>query len=272
MQNQKNPIAFLSVFKSGTEMMKRVIQDVTGLLPLEPEIIPGKVNYRDSSQLYFQNGCFYTWHLFPTPEVQQKLIETHARPVLLLRNIYDLVVSMYYHFANNIDADIGRGRNVDHYFREMSKKEGLSCIIEGIRKPDFLWKGIGPHLQHMELMLQFSERYPCFVTSYENITQQKSGEVQRLAKFFEIPLNDVQVQSICCNSCFNKMKANADRKILGVSHFRRGRSGAHAEELNMVHIAKIQHAIKSYSPHLTDLLDKTHLAHVLNVVNSAIEL
>lgn len=263
MTNENHPIVFLSVFKSGTEMTKRLIEDLTGLLPMEPEIVPGKVNYQDPSQLYYRDGCFYTWHLFPVPDVQQKMIESQARPIFLLRNIYDLVVSMYYQFANNIDADVGRGRNVEHYFREISKDEGLSCIANGMLKPDFVWKGIGPHCRQMELMLQFAETYPCFVTSYETITRNKSEEIQRLAKFLEISLDDAKVQKIAYNSSFDAMKAVADRKNVG-SHFRRGQPGGHAEELSVAHVQQIQQALKTHAPHLPDLLTKAGLSHILD--------
>lgn len=263
-QDLDHPIVFLSVFKSGTEMMKQVIDDLTGLSPMEPEIIPGKVNYQDPAQLYYRPGHFYAWHLFPIHEVQQKLIQARARPIFLLRNVYDLVVSMYYQFANNIDADVGRGRNVDHYFQALTKDEGLACIVDGMLKPDFVWKGIGPHCHQMELMLQFSEIYPCFVTSYENIVQHKPDEVRRLASFLDIPLDDTQVQQISYNSRFDVMKAAADRKNVG-SHFRRGRSGSHAEELNRHHVQQVQQALKTYAPNLPDLLDKAKLSQVLEL-------
>lgn len=264
-QSQDHPIVFLSVFKSGTEMMKRVIEDLTDLSPMEPEIIPGKVNYQDPAQLYYRHGCFYAWHLFPIPEVQQKLIASQARPVFLIRNIYDLVVSMYYQFANNIDADVGRGRNVEHYFQAISKDEGLSCIVEGMLKSDFVWKGMGPHFQQMELMLQFAEIYPCFVTSYENMIRHKADEVKRLTSFLELSLDDKQLQKICFNSRFDVMKANANPGNVGESHFRKGRSGSHVEELSMMHVQQVQRALKNYAPNLPNLLAKANLSHVLNM-------
>ncbi|MEO5376663.1 MAG: sulfotransferase domain-containing protein [Magnetococcus sp. DMHC-6] len=266
MQTQNRPIVFLSVFKSGTEMMKRMIEELTALEPMEPEIIPGKVNYQDPAQLYYKPGSFYAWHLFPIPEVQKKLIESQARPVFMLRNVYDLVVSMYYHFAHNIDADVGRGRNVDHYFRAMSKEEGLSCIAQGMLKPDFVWRGIGPHCHQMVLMLEFASIYPCFVTCYEHMTQNKSAELQKLAHFLEIPLHEAQMQKIVYNSRFDVMKKEADSKNVG-SHFRKGRSGSHAQELREIHIQQIQMAIQTHAPQLSELLAKANLSHILNVAD-----
>lgn len=267
-QTPNCPVVFLSVFKSGTEMMKRIIEDLTGLPPMEPEIIPGKVNYQDSAQLYFREGHFYAWHLFPTHEVQQKLIQAQAKPVFLLRNIYDVVVSMYYHFANNIDADVGRGRNVDHYFQTISKEEGLSCIVEGMLKPDFVWKGAGPHYHQMELMLQFSEIYPCFITTYEKMHHDKLSEIQKLADFLEIPLSNEKAQDVAHSSYFDVMKAAAERENIG-SHFRRGRPGSHADELNVNHVRQIQHILKQHAPYLSDLLQKADLSHISEQVISS---
>ncbi|MBD9362045.1 sulfotransferase domain-containing protein [Methylomonas sp. EbB] len=244
--------------------MKRIVEDLTGLSSMEPEITPGKVNYMDASKLFYPDGGFYAWHLFPTKEVQESLMLHQARPVFIMRNIYDLAVSMYYQFANNIDADVGRGRNVDHYFKSISKNDGFSGIIEGMLKPDFVWKGVGPHFRQMELMLEFAEVYPCFVTSYEDMTKRKPEEVQRLANFLQINLDEKTLEKIVFNSRFDVMKAHAIRQNTS-SHFRKGVSGSHVEELTVDHIHKIRNELCSHAPMLPSLLEAANLSHVLEV-------
>ncbi len=246
------PIVFLSVFKSGTHLMRKILTDMTSLDFIEPTIIPGKVDYTDANQLFSQKGYYYSWHLIPTPQVQSKLKDMAAIPIFLLRNVFDMTVSMYYHFARNIDADIGRGRNVDHYFKDMSKSEGLTAIINGLQKPDFNWKGLGPHLEQMELMLTFAQEYPCFVTTFENITSHKFIEIKRLAQFLNLPLSDQQLCDIEQASSFNQMRAAARQKNKG-SHYRKGKKNSHIDELTHAHIRLIQQAVVTHSPNLPKL-------------------
>ncbi|MBF0611562.1 MAG: sulfotransferase domain-containing protein [Magnetococcales bacterium] len=253
------PIIFLSVFKSGTHLVRRILEDMTGLPFFEPPIVAGKVNYQDAGQLIHKKGHFYSWHLFPTPEVCQKLVEMKAKPIFLLRNIYDLPVSMYYHFANNIDVEIGRGRNVDAYFRAMSREEGLSAIISGMERVDFRWRGTGPHYQQMALMLEFANQYPCFVTSFERINTQKAEEVVRLGDFLELPLSQERVTTILHNSGFQVMKETS----LSGSHFRKGQAGSHADELNQEHVVLIQQQLATHAPQLAQLVAQAQLPEIL---------
>ena len=179
-----------------------------------------------------------------------------------MRNIYDLAVSMYYQFADNIDADVGRGRNVDHYFRSMSKYDGLSAIIGGMSKPDFVWKGIGPHAWQMALMLEFAQGYPCWVSSYEQITEDKSAQIRSLAAFLDIELSEARLQNLVEASSFAAMKATAERNNQG-SHFRSGRAGNHAQELGDDHIEQIRSEIERHAPQLPDLLNQAGMSHIV---------
>ncbi len=261
--SKDSSIIFLSVFKSGTVLMRRIIEDLTSLPWIEPDIIPGKVNYQDPNQLFHKDGYFYSWHLFPHEEVRGRLHKMNAKPILLMRNIYDLVVSMYYHFANNTDADIGRGRNVDHYFQEMSRTEGITCIIKGMQRPDFRWLGIGPHLQQMEQMLILAGEIPSFVSTFERVTSDKESEIKRLANFLDIPLDNSHIQRIVQESSFDHMKEKATAKKKG-SHFRQGKTGSHKKELSTKQITMITNELAPFAPNLVRLVHKADLLEVIS--------
>lgn len=265
MSNSTYPIALISIFKSGTEMTKKILEDLTGLPHFEPPIIPGHVNYQDAEQFYHPPGHFYAWHIFPTVEVQKKIVDTNTKIIFLLRNIYDLTVSMYYHFLNNVDADVGRGRNVDSYFRDMNKSEGLRCIINGMTKTDFIWRGIGPHLYQMTLMLEFSEKYPCYVTTYERITSNKSDEIRSMANYMGIPITKALEGQIIHNSDFDTMKTSAIERKEG-SHFRKGKPGSHAEELESWHIQHIQSIMNVHAPRLPLLVERAGISEVTRLL------
>lgn len=241
------PIVMLSVFKGGTHLMRRVLTDMTGLPFYEPPIVPGKVDYRDPEQLRFVPGHYYSWHLVPTAPIRERLVAAGARPVLVLRNIYDLVVSIYHHFAENIDADIGRGRNVDHYFRELSREAGLEAIITGMTRPDFRWQGIGPQANHLLEMLELAALYPSFVTTFERLTRDKPGEVARLARFLGVDLSAAARQAIVGGSSFEAMKAAASARGEG-SHYRRGQAASHVDELTPHHRELIAVVLRQQAP------------------------
>ena len=258
-----SPIVFLSVFKSGTVLMRQIIEDITSLTWIEPEIIPGKVNYQDPDQLFHKDGYFYSWHLFPNKIVRNRLKYMDAKPIIIMRNICDLIVSMYYHFANNTDADIGRGRNVDHYFRQMSQEEGLISIIKGMYRPDFKWTGIGPHLQQMRQMLVLTKEIPSFLTTYERMTINKEAEIQRLADYLKISITPERRYKIAIESDFKRMKNKAIAANRG-SHFRRGKTGDYKNILTERHISLIMEELENYTPTLNELVEEAGVAEVIS--------
>ncbi|MGN7612485.1 sulfotransferase domain-containing protein [Magnetococcales bacterium HHB-1] len=256
----------LTVFKSGTHLLRQIIQDLTGLPFFEPEIIPGQVNYQDPNQLYHTPGTFYSWHLQPTAEVRQKLMQMNAKPILLLRNIYDLTISIYYHFAHNIDHEIGRGRNVDHYFREMNFEEGIEAIIRGLRRPDFYWRGLAPHLHHSLRMLKLAQAYPSFITSFEKLTQNKSTQIKKLADFLKIPLSEQKLADLIARSSFNAMKAEAKKSPSGVvSHYRQGKVDGHAHLLQSKQKRMIHALLQQETPDLTKMAIKMGFEEIITI-------
>lgn len=247
------PVVFLSVFKSGTHVTRLILERLTGLAMFEPPIVPGQVNYRDPKQLILVDGTFYSWHLVPTPEVQAKLVASAARPVFLLRDPYDLVVSMYHHFAANIDADIGRGRNVQHHFDAIDQAQGLMAIIEGMRRSDFDWQGLGPHLDQMTKMLEFAADYACFVTTYESMMgTKKRQEIVRLADFLDLRIDFERVDAIVRESDFRTMQAKAIDAGHG-SHYRNGRSGESQRALEDRHREAVREQVRRHAPRLPEL-------------------
>jgi hypothetical protein len=248
-QADARPIVMISVFKAGTHLMRRLLSDLTGRPHHEPPIVPGKVDYYDPDQLQFVPGRFYSWHLVPTEPIRRRLIAANARPVLVLRNLFDLVVSMYHHFADNIDADSGRGRNVDHHFRAMDRDAGLEAIIVGMTRPDFRWRGIGPQAAHMVDLLTLAEAHPSFVTSFERLTAHKRQEVQRLAAYLDLPLPPDRLDTMVGGSSFEAMRAQARAQGRG-SHYREGQPGSHARALTPRHISLVRQMVAEHAPTL----------------------
>ncbi len=236
-----------------------MLERLTGLPIFEPPIVAGSVDYTDPEQLLLSERYVYSWHLMPTPEVQQRLRAAAARPVFLLRNPADLAVSMYHHFADNIDADIGRGRNVQHHFASMDREQGMLALIEGMQRPDFHWDGLGPHLRQMQWMLEFDELHPCFVTTFAALTgEAKRTELRRLVGFLELDVSDEHVDEVVTQSSFENMRKRALADGRG-SHYRKGESGAHRSVLSAAHRQAIAGQQAWHAPRLDELLKRRGL-------------
>ena len=243
------PIIVGSVFKSGTWLLRKVLTEITGLEMIEPEIKPGHMDPEDPDNVFHIPGHFYSWHFTPTTKVCKKIIEMNALPIFLMRNVYDLTVSMYYHFANDIDFEIGRGANKHEYFSRISKSEGIKQIIIGNNNDEFKWKGLSTHLYQMERMLAFSGKYPCLIITYERLLENKANEIKRISRFLDIALNTTQIKKIAKMSGFPEMKAAAEKENKG-SHFRNGKIRSHIKELKSSHIEMIQKVMHEHAPSL----------------------
>jgi hypothetical protein len=258
------PIIMSSVFKSGTWLLRKIIADLTGLSVTEPEVRSGSMDPKEPQNVFCRPGHFYSWHFIPTVEVGMKLKKMHARPVFLLRNIYDLTVSMYYHFLNNIDADIGRGAGKSEFFSRIGKNKGLEYIIAGCKEPEFSWSGLGLHLHHMECMLTFAQDYPCHVVTYEQLVENKEEEIKKIAGFLGIDSMDSQIADIVISTEFNTMKKEAMNNGNG-SHFRKGKVYGHIGKLNERYSNLIKNELDMHASNLKALARDHGIEHILKV-------
>ncbi len=261
--SKDQPIVLSSVFKSGTWLLRFIIENITGLKYIEPPIKTGSMDPCDPTLIHIKADHFYSWHFTLSAAIQEKLIRYQAKPIFLVRNVYDLAVSMYYHFANNIDHEIGRGANKHDYFLRIGKDNGIRKIITGCDDNEFKWKGIGPHLMQIESMFHFTTIYPCHLISYENIVNSKADSIRMLADFLDIPLSVEEVIRLVTNSEFDAMKSAA-RKQNKASHFRNGKTQSHTYELKQQHYDAMQECLDEYAPRLYSLSRKAGFSHILS--------
>jgi len=255
----KQPIVISSIFKSGTWLLRSILERLTGLQPVEPVIGPGDMKHDDPQLVFAQEGCFYSWHFVPVPAIQEKLIDMDARVIFLVRNVYDLALSMYHHFAGNIDHEIGRGAQKHAYFASLSQDEGMRQIIVGHDGPGFRWKGLEPFLAQMELMFAFAKVYPAMVISYETLLRDKEKAVNRLAAYLELNPGQELIKKIVEETRFDRMKKAAEKKG-GGSHFRRGVLHAHAEEMSEENKILVRWIMQAHAPSLTLLAEDFDLS------------
>lgn len=185
----------------------------------------------------------------------QAIDEHDGKCIFLIRNIYDLVVSIFYHFSLNVDQDIGKGANKDKYFSMFTKSKGMEIIINGNDSSDFKWSGIELHIEHIEKIISSSEKSNVYVTTFERLTNNKMKEVTEISEFLCIDREAEVLNFIVENTEFGKMKSQAVLDNKG-SHFRKGESGSHKYELEQDHYQLIDKIIKDRFPGLKDLADE----------------
>ncbi len=240
-----------SVFKSGTWLLRDILERLTGLEAFEPENIPSPPDYGDASLIAFKPNRFFSWHSEINDPVKRVIRDNDAKAIFLVRNIFDLAVSMYFHFANDTDSEIGKSAGQADFFRRFEKDEGVAMIISGY--PNFT--GLGPHLAQIRDMFAFAKEYPVLLTSYERLCLQKETEISRLAEYLGLPEAPGTVARIVEETGFDKMKKNAEAKA-GGSHFRRGAPGGQRETLKEHHVHMILGQLANFAPDLWNLANE----------------
>lgn len=246
--NLDRPIALLTGFKAGTWMMRKTLKLLTGLEFYEAEIIPGEKKYYDHTRLHFIKDRFYSWHLIPTKEVVDILNQNNAKTIFVVRNIYDIVVSVYYYFYHNIDADIGRGNNKDTFLKQFSFSEGISLIITGFDENGLRWNGMSEIIDHYNKMFLSSKKCDALLISYEDLVENNLDVLKRIDVFLELNTPTKRLEEITELTTFKSMKDEAKQKGVGEAHFRSGKAGKNKEELSLYHKIQLRQIVKLTAP------------------------
>jgi len=256
------PIFMASVFKSGTWLVRRIVTELTGLSWNEPQIEAGEMDHGDPALIDFKPGHFFSWHNEPTPAVRARLRVENAKVILVTRNAYDLALSMYRHFAHDIDSEIGRGAGQQGLFAELTRDQGLALTICGAAGPAFTWSGMGPHLRQMQAMLELSAEHPSCVLSFERLAQDRGAEIRRLAQYLGVAVDAERVAAIARASSFEAMQSDA-RQVGQLSHFQEGKPGRHAEALSRHHAYMIRHLLRTFAPHLSRMARQSDMPEIV---------
>ena len=244
-----------SLFKAGTWMVRDIIQNITGLQPSEPERVGRLPDYGDPTKIVFSPGIFFSWHTEINEETKALLRHREVKCILVMRNVFDLVVSMYHHLAWEVDADIGANAGPSKVLSHFTEEQGLALTISGYSCPIGRFEGLALQVTNMQNMLQFSNEYPVLLTSYERLVMMKEPEIQRIADYLGISISHDERRRIAEGNQFKSMKQKAVSSV-GSSHFRKGRPDGHRNIIKDFHALMINHAIDKYAaelPRLTSL-------------------
>lgn len=263
--NIDSPIVLISGFKSGTWLMREILTGITGLPFYEPPIIPGKHKYFNPDQLHFVPGHYYSWHLVPTNQVRRALNDNQAQTIFVVRNIYDVVISIYYHFINNIDADINRGANKHSFLKNFNFQEGISLIITGFDEQGARWNGMAEILTHYNEIFKANRQCRSIIIDYDTLVQKKSAMIDKLSIFLDFKLTESAIVHLVKQTSFHTMKNSARQKHHGISHFRAGKPMANRHQLAPYHIVQLRQIIKLITPELYQNAEQVNMQSIVDL-------
>ncbi|CAK0752142.1 hypothetical protein CCP4SC76_2300008 [Gammaproteobacteria bacterium] len=261
---EKPPIFVASVMKGGTWLIRAVLRHLTGLQPYEPRLLPGDPGYGDPEPIAYPPGHFFSWHSVITPAVAERLRQDAARTLFIVRNIYDLTVSVHHHLTEEVDADLGRGTGLAGYLGQFAEETRLALTISGFRDGHLGWGGLGPLLLQMQSMLIHAERHPALVISFERLTLDKPDALRRIAQFLNLTPTHQALSEVAQATDFKQMRRDAERVGYGASHFRHGTAGDHRSALRPWHRAMIRRVLEQSAPRLVELADSLDIAEILD--------
>lgn len=204
------PIFVSSVMKSGTWLLRAILQELTALSYHEPSIGAGTPAYDDEMLIDIPPGTFFSWHSTLNERSTALLRGAATKNIFLVRNIYDLIVSMYNHLLKDPDASIGRSVVGSDYLAGLPPETALGMMIAGFTTPQMTWDGIASHIRQIVSFLSFQEEGgDALLLSYEELTHDRAAAIRRIAQYLEMPVDENRVGRITEATAFEAMKSTA---------------------------------------------------------------
>ena len=247
--NIKNPekvprsIFVASVMKSGTHLLREILELMTGLRAAEPEVAPGEPDYKNEMLIDLAPGTFFSWHSTLTSRSTALLLGAQTKNIFLLRNIYDLILSAYRHVSRDVDAAAGHSIGGKEYFDDKPIDQALSLMIAGFTSPRLTWMGLSPFLVQMESFLDLAETEHALLLSYEELVADKSRVIQRLMQHLELWLPQRRQEEIVAATAPEAMR----------------KKGVNEAEHVTFPTDKLSRA--AFSPYHIDMVNFTMMAH-----------
>lgn len=260
----QHPIFVSSLPKSGTWLLREILKMATGLQAHEPHIGSGLPDYENEMLIEFPSGTFFSWHSSLTSRSVSLLRDCHAKNIFLIRNIYDVLLSMLNHLSRDVDAAIGRSVIGSSYFENKTIEQSLTLMISGFTSPLMTWMGAGPLLKQIDSMLELVASKEALLLDYEQLTSNKRQALDKILRFLECPLPAKQIREIIAHTEKDTMRERLKKSGLD-QHVT---SPEHALQRNVFlpyHKEMIDLAVVAYAPRLPDRLRALGLDSILHL-------
>ncbi|MHB9116981.1 MAG: sulfotransferase domain-containing protein [Burkholderiales bacterium] len=255
------PVFVSSIPKSGTWLLRDILEMMTGLKAYEPEVGEGTPDYADANLIEFPSGTFFSWHSVLTPQSISLLKGCQAKNIFLIRNIYDVLLSMYTHLSRDVDAAIGRSIVGSDYFEGKTIEQCLSLMISGFTSPKLTWMGAIPLIQQMDSMLELVESGDAMLLSYEQLTADKRTVMQRIMQALELQLPQGKIDEIVAATdkvaMRERKKSEGQDQHIPLPEYRLSREAFQPYHKEMIDLAVFAYAPKLPARLATFGLDST---------------
>ena len=222
---------FIACFpKSGSTFLYKTLHAVTGF-DVESMTFRRKRNEQDmylpTAADAARKNSVTQQHVRATQPNLEMLNEFNIRPVVLTRNIYDIVISLRDHFYK-------QGQNspmlfVDDRFYELAESDQYDMIID-LALPWYF----NFYVSWFEA--QRTKAIDLLWTSYEEVMTDKAAAIKRILSFYSLPANESKIERILA-------EAEEKRKA---SRFNKGVSGRGAALLSDVQRMRVRQMTRFY--------------------------
>ncbi len=192
----RRPIFVCSVPESGTRLLHEILGMATGLKLHEPQVGVGTLDYENETPIEFPSGAFFSSHSTLTLRSAALLRGCQAKNIFLIRNIYDVLLSMFAQLSRDAGAVMGRSAIGSAYFEGKTTEQCLTLMISGFTSPQMTWTGAGPVLRQIDSMLEFIESGDALLLDYEQLTFDKHKSLQKILQALECRLTAKHIHEI----------------------------------------------------------------------------
>jgi hypothetical protein len=253
-----------SVPKSGTWLLREILEMITGLKAHEPEVEPGPLDYENEMLIDFPPGTFFSWHSILTSRTSSFLKSSQTKNILLIRNIYDVLLSMLTHLSRDVDYSIGRSVGGEAYFEGKTIEQCLTLMICGFTSPQMTWMGAGPLIKQIDSMVAFVECDKALLLDYEQLTHDKHKTIQKILKTLELRISSKRIKEIIANTDKDKMRERL-RKIGRDAHVTSPEHTLSRDVFLPYHKEMIDRIVMTNAPQLPERLNALGLDSILHL-------
>lgn len=258
----RRSIFISSLPKSGTWLIREIIEMVTGLKAYEPDIVNNLPEYENEMLIDFPPGTFFSWHSILTSRTVSLLNGCQSKNIFLIRNIYDVLLSMYNHLIRDVDASIGRSAGGTEYFSDKKMEQCLTLMISGFTSPRMSWMGAGPILKQMDSLLAYVESGEALLLDYDELTNEKRNAIKSISKFLEIRLPRKRINEILTHTEKNTMRERL-RESGRDLHVTADKHTLSRDVFSLYHKEMLDRIVMTETPQLPERLNRLGLDTVL---------
>ena len=241
----RGPIYLVALPKAGGSWLVAMVSQVTGMInarkPLIKQLSPCSEapwdmlhpHFTDMTDLTDEAAQFFRGkaaivHIHPAPTADniRKMREADWRCLFLVRDLRDVMVSLYHHLMRRSEAHRKR-------FEAVSQEEGLDMVLQEFLEPFSLF---------LEKWTAVAEADGFLMVRYEDLLADPAGELKRIAEFYGVETEDDVIERTVERFDAARIKA---RSSLGREQFfsniklRSGKSGGWQKDLTEAQARRI---------------------------------